>query len=269
MDHKVYLITGANRGIGLGFVKFYLSGQDNVVIACVRPSQIRAISLQSIPTGPGSRLVVIPMESDSILSIAQGVHLIKENGISRIDVVIANAGISQATCPMSSVALSDIQRHIEVNAYGPLFLFREVLELLKSSDVPKFVYISTFAASTGSVQLMPDVPIGTYGASKALANYFMRRLSLENKPICIFSLAPGYVATESALEHAKDLIPHQEKLQAFPLISTADSVSQMAGLVSFFQHLLTNSNDWLQIEKATTENTNGCFLNYTGEEIPW
>ncbi|KNG80073.1 hypothetical protein ANOM_011476 [Aspergillus nomiae NRRL 13137] len=253
MDQKVYLITGANRGIGLGFVQFYLSGQDNVVIACVRPSQIRAVSLQSIPTGPGSRLIVIPMESDSISSIVQGVQLIKENGISRIDVAISNAGISQATCPMASVPLSDIQQHIEVNAYGPLFLFREALDLLKNSVAPKFVYISTFAASTSSVQLMPDVPIGTYGASKALANYFMRRLSLENKTICTFSLAPGYVATESALEQAKDFIPHQEKLQAFPLISTADSVSRMARL----------------IEKATTKNTNGCFLNYTGEDIPW
>ncbi|CAN9318719.1 unnamed protein product [Alternaria alternata] len=92
---KIYLVTGANRGIGKGFTGLLLQKPSVTVIAAVRnPSHISAKELTALPIAEGSKLILVPLDSTSETSAKDAVRILKnDHGIKYLDVVIANAGI--------------------------------------------------------------------------------------------------------------------------------------------------------------------------------
>ena len=69
---------------------------------------------------------------------------------------------------------------LKVNTAGIVALFQAVYSLLKASKNPKFIPISTHAAS---MVLTLDTPAGytSYGASKAALNWIARKIHFENE----------------------------------------------------------------------------------------
>ncbi|PYH89975.1 hypothetical protein BO71DRAFT_434263 [Aspergillus ellipticus CBS 707.79] len=67
------------------------------VVAAVRdPSSPTSQALQSLPTGPSSRVIVVKIDSTSPEDPAAAVATLQaEHGIAQLDVVIANAGICE------------------------------------------------------------------------------------------------------------------------------------------------------------------------------
>ena len=96
MTSTVYLITGASRGIGRGLVETFLARSNTTVIAAVRdPASAPSQSLQSLSKGDSSRLIVVKIDAKSPTDPAAAVKTLQtEHSIDHIDVVIANAGIS-------------------------------------------------------------------------------------------------------------------------------------------------------------------------------
>ncbi|EKG21142.1 Short-chain dehydrogenase/reductase SDR [Macrophomina phaseolina MS6] len=90
-----------------------------------------------------------------------------------------------------------IDEHINVNAYGPLHLFKATLPLLREAPDPKFIFVSSVAGSTGA--MTPPFTLmssAAYGASKALLNFFAKWLALENGHVTTWAIHPWLVATE-------------------------------------------------------------------------
>lgn len=56
---------------------------------------------------------------------------------------------------------------------------------------PQFINISTYVASIECLHLLPEYPDGVHGATKAMANYLVRKLAIENGDVCAWVLAPG------------------------------------------------------------------------------
>ncbi|KAL2828842.1 hypothetical protein BJY01DRAFT_255215 [Aspergillus pseudoustus] len=256
MASTVYLITGANRGIGRGFVTNYLSTPNAVVVACVRnPLDETSTSLQDLPKGKGSRLIIVQMDLADEFSIKAAMHSVSRHNIDRIDVVIANAAVGGRVGALIDTTHVNFRDHVEVNAWALVLLFRETLALLQNSPTPKFVSISSYGASQASIPALTDVPIGLYTASKCLGNFLVRRLSIEHKDICAFSLAPGFVATTmaDAAGGVSEDGPAGAMLKLLPLLTPAESVGGMSKIISL----------------ATLERHSGRFLNYSGEELAW
>ncbi|KAI9675998.1 MAG: putative secondary metabolism biosynthetic enzyme [Caeruleum heppii] len=197
-DSTIYLVTGANRGIGRGIVETYLSRPGSVVVAAVRdPSHPTAQSLVQESSGKPGKLIVVALESiDEAAPFVAVKELTTKHGITHLDVVVANAGISQDATPIAQVSLSVLRRHVDVNAYGTLALFQAVLPLLKKSKQPKFVTIGSPLGSIGGMELRSQYPMATYGASKALLNFFVRRFHFENPEVVAFVIDPGFVQTD-------------------------------------------------------------------------
>lgn len=185
------LITGANRGIGLGLTKVFLMRPSTTVVAAVRdPSSAK--SLSSLPTAADSRLIVVKVDSTSSTDALSAVDSLKSQGISHLDVVIANSGIASHYGPAASTPLEEARAHFEVNALGPLALFQATMPLLQKSDVtPKFVAVSTILSSLGDMEQMP-MPTTAYGSSKAALNYIVRKIHFENEWLIVFPIHPGY-----------------------------------------------------------------------------
>lgn len=112
--------------------------------------------------------------------------------IAAIDVVIANAGISTKWPSVIDVKGSDIQEHILINAIGPVLLFQAVLPLLVKSTNPRFVAISSSAASIGDMGKR-NFANAAYGSSKATLNYLVNKMHFEHPNLTVFPIDPGYV----------------------------------------------------------------------------
>jgi norsolorinic acid ketoreductase len=95
-SNTVYLITGANRGIGLGLVTALLKRHNTTIIAGVRVvSSSSSQALLSLHTAEGSKVVLAQIDSNNQSSAELAIEGLKD--IDKIDTVIANAyGISFA-----------------------------------------------------------------------------------------------------------------------------------------------------------------------------
>jgi norsolorinic acid ketoreductase len=116
----------------------------------------------------------------------------KSQGITSLDVVIANAGIFNvaAFVPVADVKVSQLQEHLDVNAVGPVRLFQATRPLLAKSANPRFVLISSVMGSITSIKDFTFYA-SSYGTSKAAANYLVRTIHFENDNIAALAIHPG------------------------------------------------------------------------------
>lgn len=197
MSGLTYLITGANRGIGLGLAAHYLSVPNTTVIATARNID-SAFELLQLNHHASSRLVPLQLDNLDPSSITSAIAKITSKfNITAIDVVIANAGIGSYWGPALTTPLDEFARHFAVNATGTLALFQAVYPLLEksTSKEKKFIPIGT---PVGSMTEMENYPLGStaYGASKAALHFLTRKIHFENEGLCVFPLAPGWVQTD-------------------------------------------------------------------------
>lgn len=142
------LISGANRGIGKGLLQRYLIQPNHVVIAANRdPSHPTSQSLNGLPKGEGSRLIVVKVDASSETDASEAVQQLQNSyGIDRLDLVIANAGMSNVWPTVAALRIADLQAHMEANAYGVITLYQATCSLLKKSNKgPKFIPIGSRA----------------------------------------------------------------------------------------------------------------------------
>ncbi|KAF7982426.1 hypothetical protein HWV62_28551 [Athelia sp. TMB] len=234
-----YLITGANRGIGLGLTKSYLLRANTTVIAAVRdPTNTSTVeSLQQLKAGPGSKIIIVKIDSSSATDAGEAVRLLRsEHGIAELDVVIANAGICNhlALGPVSEASIEEIRSHFEVNTIGPLVLFQATVPLLEASKNGKFIALSDSASD-----LMTD-PFMVYGTSKAALNFILRKIHVEHPNITSMAIYPGWVSTDMG-SAAADIIKPSESP-----ISVEESV---AGIIN-------------RVDSATKEETSGKIVAF-------
>lgn len=216
---SVYLVTGATRGmclagrpvmqdacvnasdtllilvmaigLGLGFVSTYASRPNHTVIAAVRESSSASSkALSSLPTGSGSKIVTVKIDSKSETDAAAAAQAVEAAGVNHVDVVIANAGISTDYSCVDQVPLDVLREHVDVNAYGPLILYKAFYPLLIKSKAPKFVALGSPLGSLTGMDQRP-YPCAAYGPSKAILHWFVRKISFENPEITSLILDPG------------------------------------------------------------------------------
>ncbi|EHK42377.1 hypothetical protein TRIATDRAFT_309969 [Trichoderma atroviride IMI 206040] len=248
MAPTTVLITGANRGIGAALVSLYLARPSTIVIATVREiNEANKSKLHSLNQAKGSRLILVPFNLDLPSSAADDIfHLQDRYGVPSLDIVIANAGICNTWSPVDKLSDNEVLIHFQVNALGLLRLFKAVLPLLQAAQQPKIAYMSTMLASIQDIPHDPSLT-AAYGMSKVAGNYLIEKINAEFDDITAFPISPGFVKTDMGNRGAKLVGLEQATM------SVNESASQIID----------------QIEKASKTNTNGRFINYNGETLPW
>ena len=163
------------------------------MVAAVRnPSGKEAQDLKSLPRSEGSQLLLIKIESTSETDAVEAVKSIQSQGVSHLDVVIANAGIfkTEAFLEVAKMKTSDLIEHVDVNVNGPVRLFQATLPLLRAAKQPKFVVISSAVSTITNAEYIPYT-VTSYGASKAAMNFLLRRIHIENPDIIAIAFHPG------------------------------------------------------------------------------
>ncbi|KAJ1567549.1 hypothetical protein HK405_005562 [Cladochytrium tenue] len=249
MASTIYLVTGANRGIGRALTASLLQRPSTTVVAAVRDLKASTtVSLADLPTNPTSRLVVVKLDAADEGDPRRAVdHLRADHGLTRLDVVIANAGIGKAYAIAADVSLADVREHFQVNTLGPLALFQATLPLLRQSANPIFVAVTSGMGSTGNMDEIAGMPAVAYSVSKAALNHVVRKIHFENPDLIAFSICPGWTRTEMGQSGA-DIAGLTE-----PPVPLEVSIS---GLLN-------------KIDTATREQTSGTFQEYGDRKYSW
>ncbi|PGH26862.1 hypothetical protein AJ80_01444 [Polytolypa hystricis UAMH7299] len=243
-----WLITGATRGIGHGFITTLAQRPSTTIIACVRdPSTASSQSLSTIPTAAGTRIITIGLDSASSTAAASAIHDLQTNhGITKLDVIIANAAVGTSTQPLTQTSIDQMHEHFTVNTLAPLLLFQAALPLLEKAEAPKWVQLSS---SLGCLTTTEPVPSGAYGISKAAVNFLTKKIHVEHEGLVAFAVHPGFVQTDMAYASADGWGLPRDFVKA----TVEESVKDMLSL----------------IDNATRENTSGKFIIADGKELPW
>jgi NAD(P)-dependent dehydrogenase (short-subunit alcohol dehydrogenase family) len=236
------LITGANRGIGLEFVR-QLSQRDWNIIATAR-NPAAATDLQELAKN-NSRLVIEKLDVTDHPAIDA---LAAKYRDQPIDILLLNAGLTptyvSAFKPLAGVDIGIARQSFEVNALGPLKMCQALMDNVAASGKKQIVVISS---KGGSFAESPKFPMMyEYRASKAALDMYMYTLAFETpkKGVTVTLLSPGQVNTATG-ELAGVKRPGT--------IEAPESVAKM-----------------LKVMDSLTPADNGKFLNYEDRrEIPW
>ncbi|KAF7591654.1 hypothetical protein BBP40_001230 [Aspergillus hancockii] len=248
-DNKVYIITGANRGLGLGLVKSLLTRPNTTILATVRNPEAAA-SLKSdsatITPGASSTLHILTLDFTTAPSPDKIRQSIPES-ITHADVLIANAGSATSMTSAAETSADDLRTCFEINTIAPLLTFQAFWPLLQKVPTPKFIAISS---SVGSISEQEPVPGGAYGPSKAALNWLAAALHAQNEEsgLVAFALHPGWVKTRAGEFAVKEWNYPTE-----PPVSVEESVKGMLEV----------------IDGATREGVSGKFVTYEGDVLPW
>ncbi|KAL1799871.1 hypothetical protein ACET3X_000213 [Alternaria dauci] len=247
-----YLITGANRGIGKGFVSTLLQRPNTTVIAGVRDVAKSTPALESLTKASGSKLIIVKIDSSEEADPKNAVdELQSKHGITSLDVVIANAGIAHSGATIDKTTSDALRDHFAVNTIGPILLFQAVKPLLQASKSgnPIYLGISTVISSIGGQAFLAGFPqvFSPYGASKAALNWVFARIHHEESWLTSYVTHPGLVMTDMGNEFASP-----DGLKAAGAITVEQSVT---GVLS-------------TLDKAD-RNISGTFQNQDGTTLPW
>ncbi|MGY1519033.1 SDR family oxidoreductase [Luteimonas sp. A482] len=180
---STYLITGANRGIGLSLAQQLTARGDDVVAVCRQTSAaLAAINAQVI---------------DGVdVSDARAVAALPGRlGERRIDGLVLNAGIftNEKLDALDEDAFARMQRQFEVNTLGPLRVAAALQDHLAQG-----AKIGIITSRMGSVADNGSGAYYGYRASKAAVNAIGKSLAMDLAPrgISVVLLHPGRVATD-------------------------------------------------------------------------
>lgn len=175
----------------------YLLRPEHTVVAGLRdPTNNSSKELQNLPCGPNSEVILVKIDSTSQTDAKTAVGILQsEHKITKVDVVIANAGISSYFGKAAITPAEEMSNHFAVNTVAPLLLFQATASLLNAASKPKFVVLSSGAGSLSQVENLP-VENTAYGASKAAVNFVTRRIHYENPNLIAFPINPGWLQTE-------------------------------------------------------------------------
>lgn len=188
------LITGANRGIGLALVKEFINHGDRVIATARQPDKADGLIALS-ETYHEPDYTIIPMDITNADSVNQAFAKIAQSFPS-LDILVNNAGLNPDTKDerFEAMDLTHFEVAFEVNVVGTARATRVFLPLIRKSDEPRIINISSGA---GSISEKVNFKLYSYSTSKAALNMFTRALAAELKPeeIVVAALSPGWVRT--------------------------------------------------------------------------
>ncbi|WP_298486964.1 SDR family NAD(P)-dependent oxidoreductase [uncultured Maribacter sp.] len=190
MDKKTAIVTGSNRGMGLGWVKHFLK-EGYIVIATARKPE-KASDLLALKKEYKKQLIVQKLDVTSEEDMAALSDKLKSEKI-KIDIAISNAGVTVEE-DFGNWTAKGIQINFNVNTMGAALFAQAISPYL--NEGAKLIQLSS---GHGSISGQKKItPIDAYGISKAGVNMLTKKLSIRwaDRKIIVVSITPGGVKTD-------------------------------------------------------------------------
>ncbi|KAF7305895.1 NAD(P)-binding protein [Mycena chlorophos] len=202
MSPRVWLVTGANSGLGLALVEHALAQGDQVIAAIRNPASIPDSIKAAKP------LTLDLNASDSDIQRAGKAAL---DIYGRIDVLVNNAGYC-LTGYVEEVQDADIKHEFQTNFFGAISLTQSLLPAFRSQRSGYILNLSSVAGIDG------HPPFAMYNASKAALEAMTEALHTELLPFNVTALIiePGYFPTNFWSSADASRIPPARLTGAYP-----------------------------------------------------
>jgi NAD(P)-dependent dehydrogenase (short-subunit alcohol dehydrogenase family) len=183
-DKKVWLVTGAGRGMGTDIARAALAA-GHAVVATGRNAERVATAV-----GAHDDLLTAGLDVTDPASVQAAVDAAVER-FGRIDVFVNNAGNFYAGF-FEEITPGDYRAQIETNLFGPLNVTRAVLPVMRAQRSGLVVTVSSTAGIVGQAFCT------AYAASKFALEGWSESLTPEVAPFGIRTMLvePGFFRTE-------------------------------------------------------------------------
>jgi NAD(P)-dependent dehydrogenase (short-subunit alcohol dehydrogenase family) len=188
-EHRLALVVGASRGIGMGVTKEFLARGWDVIATARDPAS--AAALHKLAAAHLGRLTIPRLDMNAPAEVDGFAETL---GGKVLDAVLVNAGVSGPPHNSASAATAtEIGELMFTNAIAPVRLARSLAtHIRQGSGVLAFSssYMGSVAENPGGQEL--------YRASKAALNSLTRGLwtELRRRDLTVISLHPGWVRTD-------------------------------------------------------------------------
>ncbi|VWD12245.1 short-chain dehydrogenase/reductase SDR [Burkholderia contaminans] len=191
---KVWLVTGAARGLGRAISEAVLAAGDRLV-AGARDSA----RLADLVERYGDRLLPVALDVTDEAAAADAVTAARD-AFGRIDVLVNNAGYGH-TAPFEQMAADDFRDQIETNLFGVINLTRAVLPTMRAQRAGHIFQVSSVGGRTATPGL------SAYQAAKWAVGGFSDVLAKEAAPfgVRVCTLEPGGMRTEWAAQAKREV----------------------------------------------------------------
>ncbi len=230
---KNVFITGANKGLGLEFVRQYLENGRKVLATC--RDLKAAFELVNLKKKYDGRLEIMDLDLFSDESINKLSEILSD---TPIDLFVNNAGIMGVrNLKLGEVSAGSWGEVFRVNTIAPVLLVQNLLENICLGQERKMIFISS---RVGSIQENTGGAMYAYRSSKTALNQVVKSLSIDlfDRGVSSVALHPGWVLTDMGGPNA--------------LIDVKTSVTGMISVINS----ISNSDS-------------GKFFNYDGSIIKW
>jgi len=226
-----WVITGANRGIGLELVRQLAARGDTVEAGARLPAE--ASDLEAIAKVSDDRVHIHACDVANDASVAEFGAAIT----SPVDVLVNNAGVMGKMDSIAKLDLADATRTFDTNALGPIRVTRALLARLEEAKTRKVVHITS-----GMGSIADNSSGGAYGyrMSKAALNMANKSMSVDlgGRGFTCVVMNPGWVKTDMGGAGASTPVE--------------ESASKMIAIID-----------------RLSASQNGEFLNYRGGTLPY
>jgi NAD(P)-dependent dehydrogenase (short-subunit alcohol dehydrogenase family) len=181
---KVWLVTGAGRGMGVDIAKAALAAGDAVVATGRNPERVSAA------IGAHDDLLAVKLDVTDPADAEAAVTAAVER-FGRIDVLVNNAGNFYAGF-FEEISLQDFRAQVETTLFGPMNVTRAVLPVMRAQRSGLVVAISSTAGIVGQEFCT------AYAAAKFGVEGWIESLTPEVAPFGIRTMLvePGFFRTE-------------------------------------------------------------------------
>lgn len=190
MDIKVWLITGAGRGMGVDIVKAALEAGHRVIATGRTPEKVSNV------IGDHENLLIVKLDitdfADAQTAVQAGIER-----FGRIDVLVNNAANFNAGY-FEELSMEEIEGQLSTSLLGPMKVTRAVLPIMRKQHSGHIVSISSTAGLTGYTFC------SAYSASKFGLEGWMESLQTEVEQFGLSTtiVNPGFFRTELLTEES-------------------------------------------------------------------
>ena len=187
--HKVALVTGAARGIGLAVAKRFLADGWRVALLDILEEQLKkSVAALELPDDTLA-LCCDVSDAEAVARACAGI----ERRFGRLDALINNAGVAVFE-PLMEASEADWSRVLAVNLTGPFLCTKAAVPLMRHHGGGAIVNITSISGLRASTLR------SAYGTSKAGLAHLTKQLAVElaELGIRVNGVAPGPVDTAMA-----------------------------------------------------------------------
>ena len=209
LNGKVAVVTGGNRGIGLGIVRGLAEAGARVVVAARNEENCRRVVREIQEGGGEATAVSVDVGDESSVDALMRSTL---DHFGRLDILVNNAGINIRKTP-ERLTLPEWSEVLQVNLTGIFLCSRAAYPAMKSTGGGKIINIGSMLSIFGA-SFSP-----AYGASKGGVVQLTKSLASAwaADGIQVNAILPGFIDTDLTRQGRRDVPTlHEHVLKRTP-----------------------------------------------------